>query len=101
MLNAVYKRFAEDLIRETCARIYFDCSQNIKTNETLTKKQTKNELNKKQTDTSLLTSQNQQQDGLEYQKFPQYLSVTDVFKTIQQHQKFDFLTNKNMAKLDN
>ena len=99
MLVTIYKRFAEDLIRETCANIYFDSSKNIKNDSIPGKKQTKNESNKKEQLPQL--AQNQQQDGLDYQKFPQHLSVSDIFNTIHKDKKYDFLTNKNMAKLDN
>jgi hypothetical protein len=101
MLSAIYKRFAEDLIRETCASIYFDSSKNIKREyeTSSSKKPTKNDLNRKPLTDPLSTAHSQ--DGLDYQKFPQYLSVTDIFETIQQHQRYDFLTNKNMAKFDN
>ncbi len=109
MLFAIYKRFAEDIIRDTCANIYFDSSKEISINsktseQSQVKKQGKYET-KKQLELAKLAQQQQQQlqaqeNTLQYQKFPQYLSVNDVFKTIKKHDKYDFLTNKYMAKLD-
>ena len=54
------RRFADNLIRQTCADVYFGNRSTA--------------------------------------KFPHTLSVRDVYRTIVEHDRFDFLTNKHMAK---
>ena len=104
MLFTVCKRFAEDLIRETCADLYTDQGQlgfiSDKKNENL-KKMSKNDTLKKSGSMTNMTWNSvvipEQTDSLIHQKFPSYLSVIDVFNTIRRHEKYDFLSNEFMA----
>ena len=95
-LFALCKRFAEDLIRQTCADIYFDRSKS-----TAQSKPTENSSKKlNKTENSKTGGANQpvlSSDGLQYQKFPEVLGVGDIYNTIIKHEKYDFLTNKGMA----
>ena len=77
----VCKRFADDLIRKTCADLYFSKPNSQKL---LSKKNNK----KSSCETTDLTLK---------QKFPTNLNVMNIFQTIKNHDKFDFLTNKYMA----
>lgn len=86
------KRFAEDLIRQTCSDIYFDSSiKNVQTEYVNNKKNPHPHQQQQQ------QQQIQSEKSLLYQKFPQSLGVQDVFNTIKKHEKYDFLTNKYMA----
>ena len=77
----VCKRFPDDLIRRSCAGIYFEPAKS--TQETLTRK--KND-----------SSPNDQHMILN-QSFPCFLSVAQVFATMNNHSIYQFLTNKYMA----
>lgn len=82
-LYRLAKRFAEDLIRQACSDVYFDSSRSDR----------------------LIESANRNGRSIESdqgcQKFPDYLNVVDIFNTINKHEKYDFLTNKYMARSDN
>jgi hypothetical protein len=88
------RRFADELIRQTCADIYFDSSSkspsSLPSSEVSTSKKQKNENLKKDTNES---------DALQYQKFPGTIGVKDVFNTILKHERYDFLTNTYMASV--
>ena len=96
-LFALCKRFAEDLIRQTCADIYFDRSKSTaqsKPTESSSKKLNKNENSKTG---GTINQPALSSDGLQYQKFPEVLGVGDIYNTMIKHEKYDFLTNKGMA----
>jgi hypothetical protein len=103
-LFAVWKRFAEDLIRETCSNIYHGISQNDSSAHRQSKssklaqsrKPTRsNETSKK--DTRECHKQQQPEWPLDTQRFPLYLGVRDIYNTIVHKEKYDFLTNKYMS----
>jgi hypothetical protein len=130
-LFALCKSFAEQLIRKTCADIYFDSSRadttdSNKKSKLLSNSDTVNKLNQQLEGTSkkkndllrkasssscllslALNGSNTNptnmaneyftRDSILYQKFPQTLSVPDIFATINKHEIYDFLTNKYMA----
>lgn len=81
-LYRIAKRFAEDLIRQACSDVFFDSSRSDR----------------------LIESAKRNGQSVDfahgYQKFPDYLNVVDIFKTINKHEKYDFLTNKYMARPD-
>lgn len=77
------KRFADDLIRQTCADMYF-----IKPTADKTLITNNKNLKKLANDTT---------DLVLNQKFPTNLNVLNIFNTIKTHDRFDFLTNKYMA----
>lgn len=103
-LAALCKRFADDLIRQSCSDVYLTQEQQ----EACTKKQ----ANDRKSATSLLTRQASSEqltmscsssNALDLnanpcQKFPMELNVRDIYNTIVKHEKFDFLTNKYMAR---
>ena len=74
-LLVVYKRFAQDLIRQTCADLYFEPS----VVDSSIRKPSLGLVN------------------LGEIKFPTCLNVKDVYRTIMRHDRFDFLTNKYMG----
>lgn len=83
------KRFADDLIRQTCADFYFDSSSKSFSSEEGSSKKQKIEITKKNINDS---------DTLQYlQKFPHSLGVANIYNTILKHERFDFLTNTYMA----
>jgi hypothetical protein len=109
-LFAICKRFAEDLVRETCSNIYNGKDLNAhgttnkssKLNDSLQSRKptrTPNESSKK--DANLHKQQQQQNShpecAFDAQKFPLYLGVRDIYKTIVHNEKYDFLTNKHMS----
>lgn len=100
-LLALFKRFADDIIRQTCSDIYFDSS-----NSTSTLNKTTSSIDCCAESTSnkraQISSTNSQQQAMipnndAAQKFPLYLGVKDVYKTLITHDRFDFLTNKYMG----
>lgn len=89
MIYAMAKRFADDLIRQTCADFYFEPSPKLFLSEEMTsKKQQKTEAVKKNTNDG---------DTLQFQKFPHSLGVSNIYNTIIKHDRFDFLANTYMA----
>ena len=108
---ALCKRFADDLIRQTCADIYFDPSKSAQASTSIVDTSTSKvqlELNKKRHEpikktasaaslATLAAAAERQQDSIQYQQFPHSLGVVDLFTTIKKHEVFDFLTNKHMA----
>jgi hypothetical protein len=89
MIYAMAKRFADDLIRQTCSDFYFDPSPKMFSPEEMTtKKQQKIEAVKKNTNDA---------DTLQFQKFPHSLGVSNIYNTIIKHDRFDFLANTYMA----
>lgn len=78
----ISKRFCEDLIRNTCSNVYYenmnDSSQTCDRNKNAT------------------TQANANLKGCQVK-----INVMDVFKTICKNDKYDFLTNKYMAKTNN
>ena len=95
-LLALFKRFADDIIRQTCSDIYFDSS-----NSTSTLNKTTSSIDCCAESTSnkraQISSNSQQPNNDAVQKFPLYLGVKDVYKTLVTHDRFDFLTNKYMG----
>ena len=79
------KRFADDLIRQTCADMYLNRDEKS-FSISLNKNAKKSANNSTETNDSILN-----------QKFPASLNVMNIFDTIKKHEKFDFLTNKYMA----
>ena len=109
-LFAVCKRFADDVIRQTCADIYFDPSKSsasslptqasdvkLKQEVSSGKKQKVENSAKKSNNDTMLNSTSSQQSETQHQKFPQSIGVADVYNTILKHDRFNFLTNKYMA----
>lgn len=88
LLFTLCKRFADDLVRQTCADIYF-------ANENTNKSNKLSKNLKKQSSSAYLLNENF--DLILSQKFPASLSVVHIYNTIKTHEKFDFLTNKYMA----
>lgn len=90
LLFALCKRFADDLIRQTCSDLYFCKNDQNKMNATNLKN-----YNKKNLVITPLNGENG--DLISSQKFPTNLSVIHIYNTIRAHDRFDFLTNKYMA----
>ncbi|CAF0710070.1 unnamed protein product [Brachionus calyciflorus] len=87
------KRFAEDLIRQVCSDKYFVSNQTgLNLGNSSGQNDNLNNSNKR------ITSNQIDNSNLSSQKFPDYLNVIDVFNTINKHDKYDFLTNKYMAR---
>lgn len=92
-LLAVYKRFAQDLIRQSCADLYFEPASS----------HPKALVDSSSSSNQQLSSQQQYYDtnrrlvNLGEVKFPARLNVKDVYRTIMRHDRFDFLTNKYMG----
>lgn len=99
-LLAAFKRFAQDLIRQSCADLFLEP---ITQSTDFQQHQQHNEnVNSRRTLTNQITiagSSNQQLRtvALGDQKFPLRLNVKDVYKTIMRHDRYDFLTNKYMG----
>jgi len=93
-LFSLFKRFAEDLIREACSDIYFE--PNKPTNESSSGQQQQQE-NVNNNTKRVACQQNQGSDNILSHKFPLYLGVKDVYRTILRHDRYDFLTNKYMG----
>jgi hypothetical protein len=95
IIFAMTRRFADELIRQTCADIYFDSPSkspiSLPSLEGSTSKQ-KQKIENLKKDTI-------ESDALQYQKFPGTIGVKDVFNTILKHERYDFLTNTYMASV--
>lgn len=102
----VCRRFADDLIRQTCADQYFENPELTQTTSGLSNNSKKLSTTAAtttataSTTTTPVQNSNSATDLLQYQKFPQHLSVKDVYRTITKHDKYDFLTNKYMGFYD-
>lgn len=100
-LLAAFKRFAQDLIRQSCADLFLvpttqstDLQQQQQQNENVNSRRI---LNNQATTIAVSSNQQQRNVALSDQKFPLRLNVKDVYKTIMRHDRYDFLTNKYMG----
>lgn len=89
---AVYKRFAQDLIRRACADIYF-VSSTPSTSTSSFESNTRRSVNSSEKSTTTSSSITSLGDL----KFPASLNVKDIYRTIMRHDRYDFLTNKYMG----
>ena len=87
LMFVLSKRFADDLIRQTCADMYFNKNDNRSLALSMS-----NKIAKKPS-----VNSTEIQDLISNQTFPANLNVINIFNTIKRHDKFDFLTNKYMA----
>ena len=84
---AATKRFAEDLIRQTCSHVFNNSVEPTPSLDLTSKKPAKSDL-----------PPPAQGDRIQTRKFPMDVYVNDVFSTIASQERYDFLTNKHMAQ---
>ena len=84
---AACKRFADDLIRQSCSQVFYNAAPSQSVGQVDVKKQSKSDQ-----------PQPASSEQMPSQRFPMELFVSDVYSTIVSHDKYDFLTNKYMAR---